>query len=433
ALWGGELADWILKGFKSREFTLSERLLTELRVVVYYLSLLFYTHPDRLNLDYDFSLSTSLLSPLSTLGSLILILSLFCFAIAYSRNRLLSFAILWYFGNLAIESTAIPLEIIYEHRTYLPFMMLFVIFSTFINQILHKWTWRLMVVGVLFFILSIWTSQRATLWGDDIEIWKDAINKSPNKARTHHNLGVVLRDKGWLNNAIPYFKNAIRLDPNYFHAHQNLGSALLKINQPEQALIHFTRSSEINPNYPVSHIGRGQALAKLGRPHEAIIAFEEVIRIEPDHYRVHGDLGAVLIEADRIEEAIKELSTGLKYDPDNASIHYNIGLALAQTNRSKEAIAHMRKAVDIDQKYVLALRNLSILLFNKGEIDEPITLLRKAARLSPEDAGIWSDLGMVLLTAGRKEEAIEFLRKALQLDPGLTSAQQRLQEAEGLL
>ncbi len=43
--------DKILAGYRSREFTLSQRVMTEFRVVVLYLSLLLYPNPSRLNLD----------------------------------------------------------------------------------------------------------------------------------------------------------------------------------------------------------------------------------------------------------------------------------------------------------------------------------------------------------------------------------------------
>ncbi|MGR9051478.1 MAG: tetratricopeptide repeat protein [Gammaproteobacteria bacterium] len=405
AIWGGELIDWILGKYNKntidpdQQFTIQERLLTELRVIVYYLTLLAYPHPDRLNLDYDFGLSTSLLTPVTTLGSLCLLVSLIGLAIIIARrNRLLSFAILWFLGNLVIESTVIPLEIIYEHRTYLPFMMLFLAFAALLPQLIQNRKLYRGIVSVLIIIFSFWTYQRSTVWGDNLALWQDAVNKAPGKYRTH----------------------------------QNLASALMENKQFDQALIHFVRASEMEPRIPSTHLGRGQALAKLGRLQEAVNAFEEVIRLQPNHFRAHADLGAVLMREGRNLEAIDELSTGLKLDPDNASIHYNLGLALAEVNRAEESIVHFRQAIELDRNLVLAMRNLAVLLFKKGEIDESISLLRKAAQLLPQNAVIWSDLGMALLTAERKQEAIATLRKALKLNPGLTTARQRLVQAESL-
>jgi uncharacterized membrane protein len=46
-----------ISDYKLKEFTFLQRVLTQPRVIIYYLSLIFFPHPSRLNLDYDFPLS----------------------------------------------------------------------------------------------------------------------------------------------------------------------------------------------------------------------------------------------------------------------------------------------------------------------------------------------------------------------------------------
>jgi len=112
-----------LRDFSEARFTLTERLLTQFRVVVYYIGLFFFPHPSRLNLDYDFSLSHSLVDPVTTLFSALLLTGLlFAGVLTAKKYRLISFCIFWYFLNLAMESSILPLAIIFEHRTYMPFM-----------------------------------------------------------------------------------------------------------------------------------------------------------------------------------------------------------------------------------------------------------------------------------------------------------------------
>ena len=113
----------ILSGYKFRDFTLPQRMLTELRVVIFYISLLLWPQPSRLNLDHDFAISYSLVDPLTTLISFAIIIILIAAAILIARREpLLSFGILWFFGNLVIESSVIGLELVFEHRNYLPSM-----------------------------------------------------------------------------------------------------------------------------------------------------------------------------------------------------------------------------------------------------------------------------------------------------------------------
>lgn len=130
AVWGKRFYDLIIEGYKIRDFTLGERVLTQFRVVLYYVALLAYPHPSRLNLDYDFLVSKTVLDPPTTLISIIIVGGLIGYSILGAKTRpILSFCILWYFGNLVMESSIFPLEMVYEHRLYLPAVGPFLLFS----------------------------------------------------------------------------------------------------------------------------------------------------------------------------------------------------------------------------------------------------------------------------------------------------------------
>jgi len=89
--------------YREWDFTLSQRLISEFRIVIYYISLIFYPHPSRLNFDFDFQFSHSLIVPWTTLFSLIIIIGLIGTACCMAKKeRLISFCIFWYFGNIII-------------------------------------------------------------------------------------------------------------------------------------------------------------------------------------------------------------------------------------------------------------------------------------------------------------------------------------------
>ncbi len=144
ALWGKRYIDVTIEGFQDRPFTMLERVLTQSRVVLYYLTLLVFPHPSRLNLDYDFPVSKTILDPPTTLISILIIAVLLGYSIWTAKKRpVLSFCILWYFGNLVIESSIFPLEMVYEHRLYLPAVGPFVLFSLFVVRGIEKWKYKL--------------------------------------------------------------------------------------------------------------------------------------------------------------------------------------------------------------------------------------------------------------------------------------------------
>ncbi len=132
-LWGKRYLQFTIEGYAYHGFTMKERGLTQFRVVVYYLTLLIYPHPSRLNLDYDFPISKGILTPPTTLLSILIVGGLIGYSIWTAKKRpVVSFWILWYFGNLFVESSIFPLDIIFEHRLYLPSVGPFVLFSLFV-------------------------------------------------------------------------------------------------------------------------------------------------------------------------------------------------------------------------------------------------------------------------------------------------------------
>ena len=138
-IWGRRYVDLTLAGYQYRTFTMSERVLTQFRVVLYYMTLLIYPHPSRLNLDYDFPMSKTILDPATTLISILIIAGLVGYSLWVAKKKpVLSFLILWYFGNLVIESSIFPLEMVYEHRLYLPAVGPFVLFSLMVVRGIEK-------------------------------------------------------------------------------------------------------------------------------------------------------------------------------------------------------------------------------------------------------------------------------------------------------
>ncbi len=121
--------------YQLRGFTMWERVLTEFRVLVRYITLLILPLPGRLNLEHEVSISRGLFSPLTTLLSLLVLLALVALGFYLARRRpLISFFIFWFFIQLAIESSVVPLELMFEHRLYLPSVSLAVILAALLLE-----------------------------------------------------------------------------------------------------------------------------------------------------------------------------------------------------------------------------------------------------------------------------------------------------------
>ncbi len=282
---GGEPVTRILAGYEGRDFSLAQRLLTEARVIFFYLGLILFPAPGRLNLDHDFIVSTSLAQPITTVFAVAALAGMAWLACRSARNhRLFSFAVIWFLGNLLIESSVIPLELVFEHRLYLPSMLLFVVAAADLGRRLPpRWLRAGVAAAVgLALVLGCWTFERNKVWHDRISLWSDCANKSPAKARPKNNLGVALKREGRLREAAEQFWAVIAIDPTFTEAYNNLANIMVDAGRGDEALRLYGKALELSPGNPAIHDNIGRLLLARRNYGRAMMHFAEAVRLQPD-------------------------------------------------------------------------------------------------------------------------------------------------------
>ena len=353
----------IFSGYDVRDFTLTQRVLTEFRVVVFYGSLVFLPHPSRLNLDHDFPLSFSLISPFTTLFSILAIVALAALAWYLApKERFLSFGMIWFLGNLAIESSFIPLEIIFEHRTYLPLMFGIPTIVFLAARILKPEWLKIPAMIMAVAVCAVWSYDRNTIWQDEITLWSDCRQKSPGKARPHYNLGLALEASGRTEEAIQSYRQAVRIDPNHTEAYNNLGVAHAEKGMLPEAVRYYSISLRINPDSDRAHHNLGLVLARQGKMNEAVRHFSEALRINPNYANAHHNLGIALASRGRLNKAVNHLTRAVNIRPDFAEAFNNLGLAQVRQGNLKQAVESFSEALRINPDYRQAQRNLRLAL-----------------------------------------------------------------------
>jgi hypothetical protein len=282
AFLGRNPLDRILSGYGQRDFTLVERVLTEFRVVIHYIGIILFPHPSRLSLNHDFPLSDSLLSPITTLLSMGLIALMSGVAVYTARNhRLVSFCIVWFLGNLVIESSIIPLEIIFEHRTYLPAMFGLALLVTLVYRYL-PWPWvRIALLSAGVIVCSVWAQERSKVWADDLTLWGDIVEKQPTLARGHLGLGVVLKQRGEQEKAFESYKKAVDLDPQYADAYNNLGVIYEERGQLDLAMLNYEKAYSIDKAHLLALNNVASIHTLQGNFERAIDTYQQSLRINP--------------------------------------------------------------------------------------------------------------------------------------------------------
>ncbi|MGH8127989.1 MAG: hypothetical protein ACRETC_06425 [Gammaproteobacteria bacterium] len=167
-----------------RDFSIDTRLLTEARVVVYYIYLLIIPHAATHGLYTVVPLSHGFLHPWTTLPSLVLILALIVGAFTVRRRwPALAAAILFFFAGQLLESTTIPLELYYEHRNYLPAALAFWPLALWWLRGPKMLLLRRATLVFAFIVLLGFTALRANLWGNQQRLALTWMRLNPDSSR----------------------------------------------------------------------------------------------------------------------------------------------------------------------------------------------------------------------------------------------------------
>jgi Flp pilus assembly protein TadD len=349
----------VLAQYSDGSISAFQRLLTQARVVCFYISLIFWPAPSRLNLDHDFPFSLSLLDPASTLPALLVLAGLLAVAVITARrNALVSYAILWFLGNLVIESSIIRLETVFEHRTYLPSVMPLAALTAWLFRILRRKWAAPALLSAIALLWAAWTWQRSQVWGDAVALWQDCVNKSPAKARPHNNLGSTYMRLGRLEDAIPHLKRAVEIAPRYADATYNLGYALLRTGDLGQGIELSLRLLELEPENHMALTNLGVAYVLQKKYAQAVQILKEAVRLKPDFGTAWNNLGVALKNLGDLEAAAAHFSEAIRINPNYAEAYNNLGLTLKEQRKFGQAADNFRHALAISPDYPAAKLNL---------------------------------------------------------------------------
>ncbi len=150
-----------------RGWSIGERLLTQSRVLCDYLWLLVLPRSVSTGLYNDaYQASTGWLQPLSTLPALLFMAAIG--VLGWTQRRrwpALSAALLFFLGGHLLESSVVPLELYFEHRNYVPAMLLFWPLARALFAAPMRRSLQLGVACLLLAWFGATTLQRAVLWG----------------------------------------------------------------------------------------------------------------------------------------------------------------------------------------------------------------------------------------------------------------------------
>jgi tetratricopeptide (TPR) repeat protein len=225
--------------------------------------------------------------------------------------------------------------------------------------------------------------------------------------------------------AISEFEAALKLSPQDATLHYDLGLALKLKDKLPEAMAELRKAAELDPAGSDAHYTLGVTLWQQGEFGAAAEELRAAIHAKPDYAEAYYTLGTVLKQKGELQDSAKALREAIRIQPDFAGAHTNLAAVLRQLGDAEGAAAESKAGMEIAkqktaEQAALFATNSGRRLLNAGDLKGAISQFRAAINSSPNYAAAHFELGVALLQQGKPEEAQEEFRKAATLDPRLT-------------
>ncbi len=360
-------------GYWGRDFTPAERLLTEPRALFMYLHKMLAPWPSAIRLLYDdFPVSRGLLSPWTTTSAL---LGLAAIAAAAWKLRtaapVFAFAVCWFLACHVLESSALPLELVFEHRNYQASVSVWFALASGLALLLRHASSRVAhrafaaLAAAYLTLHAAVTWQVATLWGRPLEL------------------------AGW---------TAAQL-PDSARAQQGLITALIRQRLPFDAAIAAETAATRwpdNPSFPLLTMTLSCQLREI--PFPAPAGLVHAMRTTPGNANAVADFADALISLVEQEHCpvglpapLSELTAAALSNPALQTQRQNLLLlhsrALEVEGRTAEARTAFAQAIDVKPQMILLIQGIL-----DAVTDDDLALARRYLERARTDPRIrWQD------------------------------------------
>ena len=287
--------------------------------------------PARLAVFYPFPLHVPLWQPVAA-GLAVLAVSILVLR-SIGRRPYLAVGWFWYLVTLTpvIGLVQVGSQARADRYTYIPTVGLSIALAwgaaEFVKNRPRLKTATMAAAVAVCLACAALTWRQLAFWHDTISLFRYSVSVTSGNYIGYDILGLALRQRGRLDEAIASYREAIRINPQSKYAQANLSRALLEQGRAEEALTHAAAAARIKPDDEEARYNLGTALAGQGRFEEAVEALQIAVRLKPDYAKAHANLGSALANLGRLDEAIAQFNEALRIDPGLADVRKNLDAA----------------------------------------------------------------------------------------------------------
>ncbi len=336
----------VVFNFGRYNFGAREKILSQPRVWLWDFFIIIFPFPQFLSVKHSFPVSHSFFNPASTIPAWVLIAGLMVLAAVRARkNRLVSFAMVWYFGVLLVESLPLPIQLVLEHRLYLASLGIIAPAVSYPVLKLKRVRPALLTLLILAALFTGLSHLRCRVWRNEQSLWKDALKKSPTAISSWVSYCEALSVAGQCREAASVCAVAGATPNSHLNAQLFLADCYLRTGENGPAKNELLALAGKYPSLPAAvYLNLGMICSREKDYPNAIAWYFQAIAREPKNFSAHYQLAQAYARTDNQAGFISELSQALELSPASRPARLELARALAQKGDCAGAVKLIRNA-----------------------------------------------------------------------------------------
>jgi len=278
-------------------------------------------------------------------------------------------------------------------------------------------------------VLAVLTWDRARLYADEQQLWRDNIAKQEGSWLAWNNLGDVCFRAEKRDEAMDCFKRSIALNPKYAVAWHNLGRVNALSGKPDEAILDYSKAIDLMPDFSSAYNGRGNVLFHAGKYDLALKDYEKAIALTPHYADAYNNLGNLRVGQGRFADAIRDFDEAVRLNPDFAAAFNNRAKAYVQIGQFEPALRDCERAISLEPANAEFFNSRGVVYQHLNEYELAVRAFDGAIALKPDFANAyanraiahyqlkdfdkaWEDVAMVRKLRGPVQP--EFLRQLIR-------------------
>jgi predicted AlkP superfamily phosphohydrolase/phosphomutase/Tfp pilus assembly protein PilF len=165
----------------------------------------------------------------------------------------------------------------------------------------------------------------------------------------YNNLGVELRGKGKLKDAVEAFQKAIEINPNRPTPYLNLAMTLFDLQRYSDAEEVFMQAVARGlPNAENYFVDFAALYREQDMASRAISLLDKGKDVFPQSYLIAANLGSALMQAGRYTEGLQELERALGLRPSSTEVLNNLGIFYTKKKDYARALDYWNRSLSIE-------------------------------------------------------------------------------------